>query len=396
MQIVDLTEDRKDLFCVCLEDWSGEAKEVGPKRREWLDNKNRLEAAQRVLDDAQAEATAAAGSVLDQPLETAGARAVSEVEALETKAAAIRQAAWEQNKVRRGLDAVLSGVQGGAPLGGRPQVFSAALMSSGEREVLRSQQEMADNTDRAVLNAVTGDPTMWVQVSGVGDFSRFPQGQFQYPGESRKDAYLARQADMAKLAMNPELLINSLAENTETLRHYAPQVASDIQQTSVRAVEFMSKLGGQTVINNPLQPTVRTTPTDDVSIRNYENYWNATMFPAKLLDELATWSLQAETVMAAQAVHPALFSDVQERMSYLVSTGEFLPNLHQRQQLGGLLGVQDVSETVEFQIAYNGIFEQQAMQQQQQRPPQKPGRASPTLSQQTRTLSQSAGESIGN
>lgn len=37
MKIVDLTEDKKDLFCLCLEDWSEEAKEAGPKRRQWLD-----------------------------------------------------------------------------------------------------------------------------------------------------------------------------------------------------------------------------------------------------------------------------------------------------------------------------------------------------------------------
>jgi len=37
MKIIDLTEDKKDLFCLCLEDWSDEAKEAGPKRRQWLD-----------------------------------------------------------------------------------------------------------------------------------------------------------------------------------------------------------------------------------------------------------------------------------------------------------------------------------------------------------------------
>jgi len=37
MQVVDLSEDKKDLFCLCLEDWSQDAKEAGPKRREWLD-----------------------------------------------------------------------------------------------------------------------------------------------------------------------------------------------------------------------------------------------------------------------------------------------------------------------------------------------------------------------
>lgn len=37
MKIVDLTEDKKDLFCLCLEDWSEDAKEAGPKRRQWVD-----------------------------------------------------------------------------------------------------------------------------------------------------------------------------------------------------------------------------------------------------------------------------------------------------------------------------------------------------------------------
>ena len=37
MEIIDLPEDKKDLFCLCLEDWSAEAKESGPKRRRWLD-----------------------------------------------------------------------------------------------------------------------------------------------------------------------------------------------------------------------------------------------------------------------------------------------------------------------------------------------------------------------
>ncbi|MCU0662665.1 MAG: hypothetical protein MUC50_10110 [Myxococcota bacterium] len=36
MKIIDLPNDKKELFCLCLEDWSDEAKEAGPKRREWL------------------------------------------------------------------------------------------------------------------------------------------------------------------------------------------------------------------------------------------------------------------------------------------------------------------------------------------------------------------------
>jgi GNAT superfamily N-acetyltransferase len=37
MNVIDLPEDKKDLFCLCLEDWSDDAKESGSKRRQWLD-----------------------------------------------------------------------------------------------------------------------------------------------------------------------------------------------------------------------------------------------------------------------------------------------------------------------------------------------------------------------
>jgi GNAT superfamily N-acetyltransferase len=37
MKVIDLSEKHKDLFCLCLEDWSNDAKEAGPKRRQWLD-----------------------------------------------------------------------------------------------------------------------------------------------------------------------------------------------------------------------------------------------------------------------------------------------------------------------------------------------------------------------
>jgi GNAT superfamily N-acetyltransferase len=53
MRIVDLTEDKKELFSLCLEDWSEDAKQAGPKRRQWLDRCQRECGlrAKLVLDD---------------------------------------------------------------------------------------------------------------------------------------------------------------------------------------------------------------------------------------------------------------------------------------------------------------------------------------------------------
>ena len=52
MKVIDLTEDKKDLFCLCLEDWSEDAKESGPKRRHWLErNQAQGLRAKLALDD---------------------------------------------------------------------------------------------------------------------------------------------------------------------------------------------------------------------------------------------------------------------------------------------------------------------------------------------------------
>lgn len=37
MKVIDLPDAQRELFCLCLEDWSDEARESGPKRRRWLD-----------------------------------------------------------------------------------------------------------------------------------------------------------------------------------------------------------------------------------------------------------------------------------------------------------------------------------------------------------------------
>ena len=37
MEVVDLTKEHENLFLLCLEDWSDEAKESGPKRQMWFD-----------------------------------------------------------------------------------------------------------------------------------------------------------------------------------------------------------------------------------------------------------------------------------------------------------------------------------------------------------------------
>jgi GNAT superfamily N-acetyltransferase len=52
VQVIDLPEEHQELFCLCLEDWSPDAHEAGPKRRAWLErNLARGLGAKLALDD---------------------------------------------------------------------------------------------------------------------------------------------------------------------------------------------------------------------------------------------------------------------------------------------------------------------------------------------------------
>ena len=66
MKIIDVSEDTKELFCLCLEDWSADAMEAGPKRRQWFDRcKHRGLRAKLALDDNGVEG----GMIQYQPIE---------------------------------------------------------------------------------------------------------------------------------------------------------------------------------------------------------------------------------------------------------------------------------------------------------------------------------------
>jgi GNAT superfamily N-acetyltransferase len=57
MEVVDLSQDREPLFAVCLEDWSDDARQAGPKRSQWV-SRCRAERGLRVkvaLDDEGSE-----------------------------------------------------------------------------------------------------------------------------------------------------------------------------------------------------------------------------------------------------------------------------------------------------------------------------------------------------
>ncbi|MBM4320104.1 MAG: hypothetical protein FJ125_09115 [Deltaproteobacteria bacterium] len=52
MRIIDLDEEHLELFSVCLEDWSAEAREGGPLRARWIERyRSRGLSAKLALDD---------------------------------------------------------------------------------------------------------------------------------------------------------------------------------------------------------------------------------------------------------------------------------------------------------------------------------------------------------
>ena len=269
----------------------------------------------------------------------------------------------------------------------------------------------ADLAARNIMGAVehAADPSAeWEPVSGVGDYENFPHGQFRdAPEQSRRDAFFARTRNIAELANNPEQLIGNLSENTETLGQYSPELSRDAIQTSLAAVNFMERFGrASKSIPDPLQPTQTEGVVDEVSMRSYEDLWNASMFPAVILDELANWDIKEETILALSTVHPSYLQDVRNHVQDKLLSGAWKPTYQQRIQLGPLLGLAEQTASPQFQSRLNQYVQMAAQAQaadgqgggRKSGSAGRPGvnRGNPTFAQQNQTLSQRASESIGN
>lgn len=284
------------------------------------------------------------------------------------------------SQVDRGLSRLRRGqLRVGAAILGDPGVDLANVEASGKA--------MLDESVRRATSGTGGAP----MPTGVGDYEARAKMQFIQGNESPREAYFARQNDIAALAENPERMAFVIAEGSSGIGSVSKDAASQVQLTAARAVGFLYQSLGQARPSNPLLPREKQQPAPAAAISQAQRLWNATMFPGVLLDELSRWQLSDETLLASRAVYPELVSEIQVQLMEKLAQG-WTPNYQQRLQLSGLMGVADPSIDPGFQSRLSGYAMEVSARQAQQMPRRMPGSTgAPSLAQQYRTVSQEVG-----
>lgn len=279
-------------------------------------------------------------------------------------------------------------------LAARTGVQGSWITNQVATDAFEAQDEIERRIDSAVQNAISTSPDKWIQRSGVDDYKNFPDLQFRRPGETRREAALARSDAIARAASNPVQLMESVALASESFAMLGPGLTQRLMESNLKAVNFLNRFLKTRQIQNPLQPTLTAAPIiDEVFCSAFERMWNATMFPGLMIDELATWSLTGETLQVTGYLYPEIYGALHTRMAELVFSGQFEPTYQQRVQLSALLGVPDSTLQPSFQVGYSMATQEALAEQQaaaQSLMSSRPGRSAgnPSFAQQNRTISQ--------
>jgi len=312
------------------------------------------------------------------------------------EAGAARDSEWRSGFTRNVIMGAGRGAERYARSAFRPAALMAAYSETGAhspwQDLSEAQEDQREILADVVLKASGKLPGSWQPVSGVGDYESYPQGQFIYPGETREQAFRNRQQEAAQLLADPAALTMKISQGAEAVAAVSPEASQQVVNTAFRAAEWLSKFqAGTKQVSDPFRPQDTQVPVSPGEITTYERVWNATMFPGVILDKLATWQLDDETLMTAVQVHPEVVADIKQQVGEAVTLGEMKPTYQQRLQLGALFGLQAPEASPEMQGRIM-MYAQSQMATEQSSSAAPPGRpaGSPTMSQQYKTVSQSA------
>ncbi len=125
-------------------------------------------------------------------------------------------------------------------------------------------------------------------------------------------SYEKRTERVMELAMNPETLINHMANNTVGISDVAPSVTQGVNATMTGAVQFLHSKIPTPLNQMPLNQEWEPTPQQR---SRFERYYNAVNDPISALKDVKNGSLNNETMEALAAVHPHLLQEMREKVT---------------------------------------------------------------------------------
>lgn len=158
------------------------------------------------------------------------------------------------------------------------------------------------------LNALTGSGY------GLSPANKAPK--------TRQEAFKNIAMNLNELQTSPDLLQTRLIKSTARIANAAPAIAQEMQQTLVKATQFLAvKLprpfdsGSGEMFQREYQPT-------SMELAKFERYLQAVEHPLTILDDLEKGTLTAEHVEALKAVYPALYGQLQQQVLDQVASPE--------------------------------------------------------------------------
>lgn len=172
-------------------------------------------------------------------------------------------------------------------------------------------------------------------------------------------------AQVNQLGNNLEDMTSKLEHISEQMAEHAPQTAMAMQQTAIRAVQFLQSKVPVAPENFPLQAKWKPGASD---VARFNRYWGAVESPLSVYKQLRAGTLTHESIEALQTVYPALHQDMQRSVIEAMVTHKSKMPYSTRVQLSLFLGKDLTASTSPKAILSNQVVLQGPSGQQQGQP----------------------------
>ena len=142
--------------------------------------------------------------------------------------------------------------------------------------------------------------------------SGFAIGPQQEAPKNAKIAFQNISNNLAKLATDPDTLVDRLAKSTARVQYAAPKAAAEMHDSLIKGVQFLSQnlprsmnSGSGIMFQRPYQPT-------SIELAKFQRYVQAVEHPLSTLDDLERGTLTHEHVQVLQTVYPAIYKELQQ------------------------------------------------------------------------------------
>lgn len=182
---------------------------------------------------------------------------------------------------------------------------------------------------------------------------------------SKRDEHKDLIDKIDRLNANPSNFIDHLDERTRSLYSIAPKTAGAVQQTAIRATQFLS---GKAPKEQQAGPMSRKLPPSQADLSKFNLYFQTVENPTDVLKHVAAGTLTPEHLETLSTVYPTLFSEmkstVMEHLMDHMAKPEFELPYKKRQALAMFLG-QDLDGSLNPQSIQTNQMAMQTMGSQQ-------------------------------